>query len=93
MSSKAAKMYSEVSKWEKSGMTQREFSSIIGVSRNCFGYWVRKKREHTAKTPQFVELVCDSKSARKISEPQDKQSSPARIDFDFPNGMSIKVYL
>ena len=44
-SQKKVAMFAMVEEWKKSGKTMREFTSGIGLSKSCFEYWIRKKRE------------------------------------------------
>lgn len=87
-------MFARVDEWKKSGMSMREFSSRIGLSKSCFEYWIRKKRNASDYSPAFLELSPRATQMVNI-EPIAKQpssGSQAQIVFTFPSGMCIKVY-
>ena len=87
-------MFARVNEWIKSGLTLREFSSSIGISKSCFEYWVRKKRKASVTSPAFLEISSLANPLDDI-EPLAKQTatgSQAQIVFTFASGMCIKVY-
>jgi len=91
---KQTAMFARVDEWKKSGETMQEFASGIGVSKSCFEYWVRKKRDLTNSTPQFVELIPQGKASVDIqrSIKINGSSTQAQIVFTFPGGLCVKVY-
>jgi len=53
------KMLAQVEEWRHSGMSIREYSESIGVSKGKFEYWVKKARVANNvknKYPGFIEL-------------------------------------
>ena len=91
---KQSAMFAKVDEWKKSGKTIREFASGIGLSRSCFEYWIRKKRDIRGGAPQFVELIPKVKpiAVHGQSSKTNENSTHAQIVFTFPGGMCIKVY-
>jgi hypothetical protein len=91
---KQATMFARVDEWKISGKTMREFASGIGLSKSCFEYWIRKKRDITGGSPQFVELIpLDKPMGGTDQLPQTNQSTTrAQIVFTFPGGLCVKVY-
>jgi len=87
-------MFARVDEWKKSGISMREFSSRIGLSKSCFEYWIRKKRNASSYSPAFLELSPRVTQMVDI-EPIPKHPSPgsqAQIVFTFPSGLCVKVY-
>lgn len=87
-------MFARVDEWKKSGKTMREFASGISVSKSCFEYWIRKKRDMSGSSPQFVELISTGNSSediRQTSRPN-QIATQAQIVFTFPGGLCVKVY-
>ena len=93
-SEKQAAMFARVDEWKKSGKAMREFASGIGLSKSCFEYWVRKKRNSTDSSPKFVELIPSGKPMADIEQKSKTNESPtqAQIVFTFPGGLCVKVY-
>jgi hypothetical protein len=93
---KRAAMFARVDKWEKSGKSMREYAAEIGITKSCFGYWVRKRYASLEQSPAFVELtpanasICDE-SAPGFSNFQDSDAQ-AQIVITFPSGMCVKIY-
>ena len=87
-------MFARVDEWKKSGNTMRAFASDIGLSRSCFEYWVRKKRDLTGGSPQFMELIPSGKPLVGIQQiiKSNDTSTQAQIVFTFPGGLCVKVY-
>ena len=91
---KQAAMFARVDEWKNSGKTIREFASCVGLSKSCFEYWVRKKRETAVGSPQFVELLPTCKPIVGIGQPPKTTdiATQAQIVFTFPGGLCVKVY-
>jgi len=91
---KQALMFARVKEWEKSGMTIRDFASDLGLSKSCLEYWIRRKRDLTSNSLQFVELI-PSFSPTDEKQQSVKTNEPiaqAQIVFTFPGGLCVKVY-
>jgi hypothetical protein len=91
---KQATMFARVDEWKKSGKTMREFASGVGVSKSCFQYWIRKRRDMPGGFPQFVELIPIGKVSediRQTSKPNEI-AAQAHLVFTFPGGLCVKVY-
>lgn len=93
-SEKQSVMFARVDEWKKSGKAMRDYASGIGLSKSCFEYWVRKKRNLKDRSPKFIELIptdaplTNSKQTFKTSE----STTQAQIVFTFPGGLCVKVY-
>lgn len=93
-SQKQSTMFARVDEWKASGKTMREFASAIGLSRSCFEYWIRKKRDLTESSLQFVELIPSGKPLAGIAQTSkpNESTTQAQIVFTFPGGLCVKVY-
>ena len=93
-SEKQSAMFARVDEWKKSGKTMREFASGMGLSKSCFEYWIRKRRDMTEGSPRFVELIPSAKPTAGIGQPpkMDESTTHAQIVFTFPGGLCVKVY-
>jgi len=91
---KQAIMFAKVDEWKRSGKTMREFATEIGLSKSCFEYWIRKKRDTASGSPQFIELVpsIGTKAEMHQSIEPNEHITQAQIVFTFPGGLRIKVY-
>lgn len=91
---KQAAMFARVDEWKKSGKTMREFASCIGLSKCCFEYWIRKKRDTAGGSPQFVELIPSDKPVVGMGQmpKPDESTTQAQIVLTFPGGLCVKVY-
>lgn len=87
-------MFAKVEEWKKSGTTMREFAASVGLSKSCFEYWIRKKREIRSGSPQFVELIpiVKPKAGNGVPSENNESSHQAHIEFTFPSGLCVKVY-
>jgi len=87
-------MFGRIDEWKKSGKTMRAFATEIGLSKSCFEYWVRKKRDLTGSSPQFVELIPSGKQMVGIGQTSrtDANTTQAQLVFTFPGGLCVKVY-
>ena len=91
---KKEKMLSQVEEWRKSGLTIREYSESIGVSKGKFEYWVKKTRttNHVKnRYPGFIELSRSDKSLNCGQAPMPASPSP-QIVLTFPSGLCLKIY-
>ena len=91
---KRVAMFALVEEWKKSGRTLREFSKSMGLSKSCFEYWVRKKRNWQNTSPSFVEIssiVKPLEDTKTIAKEPVPELQP-QIVFTFASGMCIKVY-
>ena len=87
-------MFVKVDEWKKSGLSLREFASSLGLSKDSFEYWVRKKRKLECNSPSFVELspFVQPRVSVEVTSKHPESDIPAQIVFTFPSGMCIKVY-
>ena len=87
-------MIAHVEKWRHSGLTIREYSDSIGVSKGKFEYWTKKARStNKAKNeyPEFVEIRSLEKSLN-YEQPQMPSSPNPQIVLTFPGGLCLKIY-
>jgi len=87
-------MFASLDEWEKSGKTMLEYCSDVGISKSCFDYWVRKKRDLTVSSPKFIELIPSVKPLVSIEQTlkTNESTTQAQIVFTFPGGLCVKVY-
>ena len=87
-------MFASLDEWEKSGKTMLEYCSDVGISKSCFDYWVRKKRDLTVSSPKFIELIPSVKPLVSIEQTlkTNESTTQAQIVFTFPGGLRVKVY-
>ncbi len=48
----AAEMFPLIEKWERSGLSQKEFYNHHGIKPHVFWYWLRRYREEGQVAPQ-----------------------------------------
>ena len=87
-------MLAKVDEWKRSGRTMRDFATEIGLSKSCFEYWIRKKRDIASVSRQFVELIPSDKVSEDIQQTTRpiEFATQAQIVFTFPGGLCVKVY-
>ena len=87
-------MFASLDEWEKSGKTMLEYCSDVGISKSCFDYWVRKKRDLTVSSSKFIELIPSVKPLVSIEQTlkTNESTTQAQIVFTFPGGLRVKVY-
>ncbi len=92
---KAALMFAKLDTWKESGLTKREFISKHGISKSTFEYWIQKKRKQSTLTPRFIELDPEAMSSGAITgiSENNKLKNRACVEFAFPNGLCIKVFM
>lgn len=92
---KATLMFAKIDDWKESGLTKREFTSKHGISKSTFEYWIQKKRKQSTLTPRFIELVPGAISGSAITGASEnsKLKNRACVEFAFPNGLCIKVFI
>jgi hypothetical protein len=91
---KNATMLVHVEDWKHSGMTIREYSQSIGISKGMFEYWVKKaKAINNAKDkyPGFIEVSPLVKSQNYV-QPQMPSPPNPQIILNFPSGLCLKIY-
>jgi len=91
---KNEKMSAHVEEWRRSGMSIREYSDSIGVSKGKFEYWVKKARVTNKvknKFPGFIEISRSEKSSN-CGQAQITTSPHPQIVLTFPSGLCLKIY-
>jgi len=88
-------MFAKVDEWKRSRMTKREFCHTNAIAKSTFEYWIHKKRKSNKKVAPFIELIADPLTAALDSKPvvSNKQSGNRHVEFTFPNGLCIKVFM
>ena len=95
---KEQKMFAHVDSWQTSGLSIVEYAKKIGIHKEAFRYWIRKKREITQKMKDddvsFIELSTMNEISVKESNAfkESETSSNCRIALTFPCGMCLKIY-
>jgi hypothetical protein len=91
---KNEKMLAHVEKWQRSGMSIREYFQSIGVPKGRFEYWTKKARATNNpqnKYPEFIELSTSDKSIH-CGQAQMPSSQWPQIVLTFPSGLCLKIY-
>jgi hypothetical protein len=76
---KREKMFSLVTDWRASGLTQKAFGKLHGVNVATLGYWISKSKEQESNTKSFIEMT--SGTSVKSEE----------IEIIYPTGVRLKV--
>jgi len=86
-------MLDHVEKWRCSGLSIREYSESIGVSKGKFEYWTKKSRTVNTKIkyPEFVEIG-SLKKGINYEQPQISSTPHPQIVLNFPSGLCLKIY-
>ena len=92
---KTAMMFAKIDAWKASGLKKSEFIRKQGICKSTFEYWIQKRRKQSDVTPRFIELVPNKISGGAITSTSEnsKLKSRASIEFAFPNGLCIKVFM
>ena len=91
---KNEKMLAHVEKWRSSGMSIREYSDSIGVSKGKFEYWVKKvsaTNKVKNKYSGFIEISKPDKSLN-FGQAQMPPSPHPQIVLTFASGLCLKIY-
>lgn len=96
---KEQKMFAHVDCWQTSGLSIVEYAKKIGVHKEAFRYWIRKKREITKNkddSVSFIELssinAMPVKSSKIFSDNDTSTDLNPVIVLTFPGGMCLKIY-
>jgi len=90
-------MFSHVDTWQASGLSIAKYAEKIGIHKEAFRYWIRKKRKITQKKDDgvsFIELSSMNEMSLKESKTfkENDTSSNCRVALTFPCGMCLKIY-
>ncbi len=104
----AAEMFPMVESWQKSGLTQKEFSQQHGVSEHVFYYWVSRYRNAQPVSPlakkqpvAHPKPVADTETAAafiRLSSPVEAVAPAARTVADattvveLPSGVVLRFW-
>lgn len=72
-------MLSLVADWKASGLTQKAFCKLHGISVSTLGYWVSKVKEQESGTGGFIEMT--GSSTLKSDQ----------VEIIYPSGIRLKV--
>ncbi len=96
---KQQKMFAHVNAWQASGLSIVKYAEKIGIHKEAFRYWIRKKRQITEKKDDdvsFIELssmnAMPVKSTKTFKEDDTSSDLNPRIILTFPCGMCLKIY-
>ncbi len=74
----SGEMFPLIEEWERSGQSQKEFCSSVGVAQHLMSYWVKKYREEAIDEKSgFTEIKASS------------LASP--IEICYPNGVVVRL--
>jgi len=80
--SKESAMFDLVEKWQKSGKSQKKFSSENNVKCHAFGYWVKKYKQSKSTNPGFASVTL-------TPEPV---CSNAKIEIELAGGIIVRIF-
>jgi transposase-like protein len=82
--SKESAMFDLVEKWQKSGKSQKKFSSENGIKIHTFIYWVQRYRQSGSTNPGFASVTL-------TPEPETVCSNP-RIEIALAGGIIVRIF-
>ena len=77
-------MFDLVERWEKSGKSQKKFSSENNVKFHAFGYWVKKYKQSNSANPGFASVTL-------TPEAEPFRSNP-KIEIELSGGIIVRIY-
>lgn len=77
-------MFDLVKRWEKSGKSQKEFSSENNVKCHAFGYWVKRYKQSNSTNQGFASVTLTQDSEPLRSNP--------RIEIELSGGIIVRIY-
>ena len=83
-SSKESAMFNLVERWQKSGKSQKQFSSENNISFHAFNYWVQRYKRSKGINPGFASVTL-------TQEPESVLSSP-KIEIELSGGIFVRIY-
>ncbi len=83
-SSKESSMFNLVEKWQKSGKSQKQFSSENNITFYAFNYWVQRYKRSTSITPGFASVTLTQESEAVLSNP--------KIEIELAGGIIVRIY-
>ncbi len=94
-SAKAAWMFAKIDEWKESGLTKQDFCTLHNIEKSTLDYWIQQMKKSQYKTPRFIELVAQPMSTGTDSNAKNnhKTSEGRLIEFNYPDGLCIKMYL
>ena len=82
--SKESAMFDLVEKWQKSGKSQKKFSSENNVKFHAFSYWVKQYRQSKSPDPGFASVTL-------TPEPEPVFSNP-KIEIELAGGIFVRIF-
>jgi transposase-like protein len=82
--SKESVMFDLVEKWQKSGKSQKKFSSENNVKFHTFSYWVQRYKQSKSANPGFASVTL-------TPEPETVCSNP-KIEIELCGGIIVRIF-
>lgn len=83
-SSKESTMFNLVERWQKSGKSQKQFSSENNISFYAFNYWVQRYKRSKSINPGFAAVTLTQESEAALSNP--------KIEIELAGGIVVRIY-
>jgi transposase-like protein len=82
--SKELAMFDLVEKWQKSGKSQKKFSSENNIKFHAFSYWVKRYRQSISTNAGFASVTL-------TPEPEPVFSNP-KIEIELAGGIIVRIF-
>ena len=77
-------MFDLVKKWQKSGKSQKKFSSENNVRFHTFSYWVKRYRQSKGTNPGFASVTLTPEAEPVFSNP--------KIEIELAGGIIVRIF-
>jgi len=84
LATKESAMFNLVEKWQKSGKSQKQFSSDNGITFYAFNYWVQRHKRSKSSNPGFASVTL-------TPDPDPVYSNP-KIEIELTGGIVVRIY-
>ena len=80
-------MFEHIERWERSGLSQREYCQKASMERSTFYYWLRlhRQRAEEAQAPAFLPIVVQE-NGPVVADDRILVTSPNGLVVSFPSG-------
>jgi transposase-like protein len=83
-SSKELAMFDMVENWQKSGKSQKKFSSENNVKFHTFSYWVQRYKQSKSTNPGFAAVTLTPELETSCSNP--------RIEIELAGDIVVRIF-
>jgi len=82
--SKESAMFDLVEKWQKSGKSQKKFSSENNVKFHTFSYWVQRYKQSKSVNPGFAAVT--------LTQERETNNSNPRIEIELTGDIVVRIF-